>query len=157
MPSQACQLCHGSSIGEFSLSELNLPMTHYNVYWCMLQCLLSAFRFPCCYHAQQWGLSCYGLQYGWQAYVSPGDDLWLLSLCIEYIELFLPPSLEVGGRFMLLILLPPSHFINMVGHTALEGWQRVIQSLCLPYIVGWGLFQVMFHIMTQLIPNMLGY
>ena len=40
------------------------------------------------------------------------------------------------GSFMLLIQLFPSHSICMVGHTHLGVWQRVTQSLYLPYMAG---------------------
>ena len=57
-----CQFCHGSSSDEFSLSELSLPLIHYGVCWCMLWCLLSAFRSPCGSHVHHWGINCWGLQ-----------------------------------------------------------------------------------------------
>ena len=35
---------------------------------------------------------------------------------------------------------PLSHSISVVGYTALGAWQRIRQSLCLPYMMGRGLF-----------------
>ena len=37
-------LCYGFFLNEFSLSELSLQLIHYFVCWCLLWCLLSAFR-----------------------------------------------------------------------------------------------------------------
>ena len=54
-----------------------------------------------------------------------------------------PSTALSRGSLMLLSLLFPSHPIYMVGHTALEAWQRVTQSLCLPYMVGGSSFPLL--------------
>ena len=112
-----CQLCHGSSLGELSLSELSLPLIHYVGCWCLPYCLLSAFRFLCGCHAQQWGLNCWGLHCQNTMGYTLGRLIFLLVIvcdpCQECPEWLLPPLL------LLLIQLPPSHSIYMVGHKAL--------------------------------------
>ena len=84
--------------------------------------------------------------YLWQAYVQPGDG----HQPTPGMQKVATPSTTLSrGRLMLLHLLFPSHPIYTVGHTALEAWQSVTQSLHLPFIVGRGLlFQVWFHLMT---------
>ena len=83
----------------------------------------------------------------WQAYVQPGDGHWPTP---GMHRVATSSTTLSRGSLMLLSLLCPSHLIYMVGHTALGAWQRVTQSLHLPYMVGRGLlFQVWFHLMTQ--------
>ena len=63
---------------------------------------------------------------------------WLLLHCLSRGNLLLPNQLS------------SSHSNYMVGHTAFGAWQRVTQSLNLPWIVRRGLvFQVWFHLITQ--------
>ena len=50
---------------------------------------------------------------------------------------------------MLLIQISPSYSSNMVGHTAPGTQLTVIWSLCLPCMVGRGLLQVLFHLMSK--------
>ena len=79
--SSLCQLCNGSP-GEFSFSELSWPLI--SLHYCLLCCLLAAFRFTCGCHVHQWALNHLGfitphitLEYAqWKAYVPPGTSPW---------------------------------------------------------------------------------
>ena len=75
-------------------------------------------------------LQCLGV-YPWQAYVQPGE----CHQPTPDMHRVAAPSTMSRGSLMLLCLLFPSHPIYMVGHTALGAWQRVTQSLCLPYML----------------------
>ena len=69
-------LCHGSSSGEFSFSELSLQPI--SLWWSWLWCLHSAFRFFS-NEGSTTGVSPpqpFGV-YPWEAYVSPGTGPWL--------------------------------------------------------------------------------
>ena len=74
--------------------------------------------------------------YPCQAYVQPGDGPWPT---LGMHRVVTPSTTLSRGSLMLLSLLFPSHPIYMVGHSALGVWQRVTQSLHLPYMVGRGL------------------
>ena len=84
--------------------------------------------------------------YPWQAYVQPGDGHQSMPGMYRVAALSTTFS---RGSLLLLSLLFPYHLIYMVQHTAFGAWQRVTQSLCLPYIMGGLLFQVWCHQMTQ--------
>ena len=85
--------------------------------------------------------------YPQQAYVQPGDGHWPTP---SMQRVAAPSTTLSRGSLLLLSLLFPSRPIYMVGHTALRAWQRVTQSLYLPYMAGRDLlFQVWFHVMTQ--------
>ena len=71
--------------------------------------------------------------YPWWAYVQPGDGHQPTP---GMQRVAAPSTILSRGRLMLLSLLFPSHPIYMVWHTALGAWQRVTQSLHLPYMVG---------------------
>ena len=71
--------------------------------------------------------------YPWQAYVQPGDGHWSMP------GMHRVAATLSRGSLLLLSLLFPNHPIYMVGHTTLGAWQRVTQSLCLPYMMGRGL------------------
>ena len=123
---------------------------------CLVSVLASAFCFQvlCWMHYSPSGAKLLGfvpLQslgiYLWQAYVQPGDGHWPTP---GMHRVAAPSTTLSRGSLMLLSLLFPSHLIYMVGHTALGAWQRVTQSLWLPYMMGRGLlFKVWFHPMTQ--------
>ena len=140
MPSEAyCELCHVSSSGDFSLSDLSIPSFHYFVCWCLLWCLLSAFRFPCGCHAHHWGAQLSGFAiaqpygiYSWQAYVLPSNGLWPMPR--EHLVAF--PSTASRREELHASHSAVPHSIYMVGITALRAWQRVTHSLCLPYMLG---------------------
>ena len=87
-----------------------------------------------------------------QTYVQPGDG----HQPTPGMHRVTAPSTTLSRvSLMLLSLLSLSHPIYMVGHTALGTWQRVTQSICLPYMMGRGiLFQVWFHLMTWLTLNL---
>ena len=79
--------------------------------------------------------------------MQPGDGHWPTPGRHRVVA---PSTTLSRGSLMLISLLFPSQPIYMVGHTALRAWQRITQSLHLPYMVGRGLlFQVWFHPMTQ--------
>ena len=124
-------------------------------------CLVSAFyhQVPCWMPYSPLGAQPLGFAplqplgvYLWQAYVQPGDGHWPT----QSMHRVTAPSTTLSREsFLLLSLLFSNHPIYIVGHTALGAWQRVTQSLCLPYMVGRGLlFQVWFHLMTQLTLNL---
>ena len=109
---------------------------------CLVSVLVSAFYFQVhCWMAysplriQPFGFA--PLQplgaYPWQPYVQPGDGHQPTPGMHRVAAPFITLS---RGNLMLLSLLFSSHPIYMVGHIALGAWQRVTQSLCLPYIVG---------------------
>ena len=141
------------SANEFSLSKLGLPIIHCIVNWWLLWCLLSAFTFPCGCYAHQWGLNCCGLWCHKFMDHTLGRHMFLPVMvcgqgqaCTKQLLLLL---LWVGGSFMLLIQLSPSHSIYMVGHKACWTEQRVTWFPYLPYMAGRGFpFPVMFHPMT---------
>ena len=107
-----CQLCHGSSSGELSLSALSLLWIHYVVCWGLLCCLLFTFRFPCDCHVHQWGLNCWGLLCCNCRQYTLGRHMFLLMMvcspCQECTECLILPLLQEGGGFMLLIQLSPA-------------------------------------------------
>ena len=123
---------------------------------CLVSILVSAF----CFQVQSWmlyspmeaqplgfaPLQSFGFD-PWQAYVQPGDG----HQSMPGMHRVAAPSAPLSwGSLLLLSLLFPNHPIYMVGYTALGAWQRVIQSLCLTYMMGRGLlFQVWCHQMTQ--------
>ena len=90
--------------------------------------------------------------YPWQAYVQPGDGHWPMP----GMHRVAAPSttLSMGSLMLLCVLFPqPCHLYG--GHTALGAWQKVTQSLQLPYMVGRDLlFQVWFHLMIQFTLNL---
>ena len=59
--SDLCLLGHGSSLGEFSSSEFDLPPI--SLCRCLLLCLLSVFRLQCGYQFHKWGLNHWGLHH----------------------------------------------------------------------------------------------
>ena len=69
------ELCPGPSSSEFSLSELSLPTL--SLYLCLLQCLLSVFRFQCGYHVHQWGLNCWDLYHCYPLEYTSGWHVFL--------------------------------------------------------------------------------
>ena len=131
------QLCLGSSLGEFSFSELNLPLIPYVV---CCACYGVCFLLPCSSLATVL-TNCWGLQCHMPIEYAHCRHMHLLMMVSgphqECAKFLLLPLLWVGGSLMLLIQLFPSHSICMVGHTALgAAWQRVTWSLHLPYMVG---------------------
>ena len=122
---------------------------------CLLSILVSAFYFqvPSWMPYSPMGAQLLGFAplhpfgvYPWQAYVQPGDGHQSM-LSIHRVAA--PSATLSRGSLLLLSLLFSNHPIYMVGHTALGAWQRVTQSLCLPYMMGRGLlFQVWCHQMT---------
>ena len=74
--------------------------------------------------------------YPWQAYVQPSDGHWPTP---DMHRVAAASATLSRGSLMLLSLLFPSHPIYMLGHTALAPWQSHL-TLCLPYMVGRGLF-----------------
>ena len=68
-----------------------------------------------------------------EAYVQPGDGYQATP---GMHRVAAPSTTLSRGSLMLLSLLFPSYPIYMVRHTALGAWQRVTQSLHLPYMVG---------------------
>ena len=85
--------------------------------------------------------------YPQQAYVKPGDG----HQSMPGMHRVAAPSTTLSrGSLLPLSQLFPNHPICMVGYTAFGAWQRVIQSLHIPYMMGRGLlFQVWCHQMTQ--------
>ena len=74
-----CKLCHGSSSDDFSPLELILPQINFTIFWCLLWCLLSAFRFPCGTPCLPMGDQLFEFAvsqpfgvHPWQVYVTPG-------------------------------------------------------------------------------------
>ena len=96
-----CQLCHGSSRGEFSLSELSLPVISYMICCWLLHCLISAFRFPYSCHVHQWGWTIGSLQHHNPSEYTLVSHMCLLVMvhgpCQECSEWLLLPLLWVGG------------------------------------------------------------
>ena len=74
--------------------------------------------------------------YPWQAYMQPGKGHWPTP---GMHRVAAPSTTLSRGSIMLLNQLLSSHPNYMVGHTALGVWQRGVQSLCLPCMVGRGL------------------
>ena len=151
--SPRCLLRHMTSIPRVlhrlvSLSELSL-WKFLIVFWCLLWCLLSAFRIPCGWLVHQWQLNHWGFRHQNPLEYTTGRHVSLLMMvcgpcqeCSKWLFLLL---LQEGGSFMLPIQLSSSHSIHMMGHTAL-GPRRVTQSIHLPYMVGMDLhLQVTFH------------
>ena len=125
--SPRCLLRHMATIPMILLrwvfhSGLSIPLIHNVVCCYLLWCLLSAFRFPCGCHACQWGLNYLGLQCHNPMEYTFGRHMCLLVMvcvpCQYFTKWLLLLVLWVGGSFMLLIQLFPSHSINIVGHTA---------------------------------------
>ena len=104
---------HRSCSGKFSLSEFSLPLIHYVVCWHLLQCFLSAFRFPCD-HLFTNGDSIIGVcatatlqSIPLPAYVPPGYG----SLPIQGVYWVAVPSNALSRRsYMLLTQLSPQPF-----------------------------------------------
>ena len=101
---------------------------------------------------KHWGLhSCNPLEFTHGRHIcNPGDGHWPTPSMHRVAA----PSTTLSRGSLLLLCLLFSHYpIYMVGHTALGAWQSH-QSLHLPYMVEMGLlFQVWFHLMTQLTLN----
>ena len=98
MPTMSWVLC-----GYISLSELSLPIISYVMCWCLLQCLLYAFRFPCgcCFHL--WGLNHCGLQHCRHSEFTLGRHMCLMVMVFvwfkEYTEWLLLQLPWVGGHY----------------------------------------------------------
>ena len=119
--------------------------------WCLFCCMLSTFRCHAVCHIHQWGLNHWDVHHCHLLELTQGRNLsnlvMVISPCQEYTKWLLPPLLQVGGSLLLLSQLSSSHSNYMVWYSALGAWQRVTQSLCLPYMVERGLlFQVWFHL-----------
>ena len=81
-----------------------------------------------------------------QAYVQPGDGHWSTP---GMHRVAASSTTLSRGSLLLLSQLFSNHPIYMVGHIVLGAQQRVIQSLCLPYMMGRGLlWQVWCHQIT---------
>ena len=84
--------------------------------------------------------------YPWQAFVQPGDGHWFTP---GMHRVAAPSATLSRGEPSATQSAVPNYPIYMVGHTALGAWQRVTQSLCLPYMMeSILLFQVWCHLMT---------
>ena len=103
---------------------------------CLVSVLVSAFYFqePCWMLYSPFGAQLLGFAplqslgvYLWQTYVQPGDGHWPTP---GMHRVAAPSTTLSRGSLLLLSLLFPSHPIYMVGHTALEAWQRVPLLLC---------------------------
>ena len=133
-------------------SELSLQPFCILYVWCLFWCLLSIFRCHAGCHIHPWGLNQWGLYHCNCLEFTHGRHMCHLVRVIgphQVCTVAAPSTTLSRGSLMLLCLLFPTHPDYMVGHTALGTWQRVTQSLCLPYMVGRGLlFQVWFHPMT---------
>ena len=153
-----CQFCCGFSTGRFLFQTwASYPFVSYMFGVCSgVCCLLSGSMLDAistlgcltigvCTIATSWSLSVAAIC----------DTCWWLLAHTRYAQSAAPSTTLSRGSLMLLHLLFPSHPIYMVGHTALGAWQRVTQSLHLPYMVGRDLlFQVLFYLMTQLTLNL---
>ena len=71
--------------------------------------------------------------YPWEAYVQPGDGHQYTS---GMHRVAVPSATLSRGEPSATQSIVPNHPIYMVGLTALGAWQRVTQSLCLPYMMG---------------------
>ena len=87
--------------------------------------LVSAFYFQvqCWVSYPPLGLNHWGLHHCILLEFTHGRHMWSLVMVISPHQICTEQLL-------------PTHPIYMVGHTALGAWQRVTQSLCLPYMVG---------------------
>ena len=109
---------------------------------CLVSVLVSAFyhQVPCWMPYSPLGAQPVGFAplqplgvYPWQEYVQPGDGHQPTpSMC----RVAAPSTILSRGSLLLLSLLFPSHPIYMVGHMPLGAWQRITQSLHIPYMVG---------------------
>ena len=120
---------------------MSLPLIPYVKCWCLLWCLLSAFRFPFACLVQQWELSCLGLQCCNPMEYTLSRHMHLLVMicgpCEECTGWFLLPLLQVGGASCYSFVCPPAIPSTWLG-------------IQLSYMAGSGLlFQVVFHMMTQ--------
>ena len=128
------------------------------VCWCLLWCMLSAFRCHSGCHIDQWGNSYCCLDhcspfgvYPWEAYVHPSNG-----------HLFLPGIYQVAVPSTALSRSKPCATQSAVlqplqqfGGVYSFGGSAVTQSLCPPIKVGTGLcFQVWFHLMRWLTLNL---
>ena len=124
--------------------------------WCLLQCLISGFRchlllLPMESQPLEFSLPQPFVIYPWQACVPPDTGPWS-TLGVHWVAA-LSTALSRGLHAT---QLSSSHFINMVGHTAL-GTQQSHLTLPLPYMMGRGLcFQVFIHLMRRLTQHLWG-
>ena len=143
--------------GHISSVRIEPPTDSYVKCWCLLWCLLSAVTFPCGCLVHKWKINGWGSHHHNSLEYILGRHVCLLVMvcgpCQDY-RVAAPPIALSRGSFMLLIQLSPSNSIHMVWHIAF-GLSRIIQSLYLPCMLEMGLLnQVVFHLMTQLTPNL---
>ena len=120
-----------------SFSELSLPPISLCCF--LLLCLLSAFRSDVATIFTSWDLAVWVCTnqsfkiYPWQAYVPFIVGHWPMP----GVHLVGVPSTDLSrGYLRLFKQLSSSHSISMVEHIAEGVWQRVTQSICLPYMLG---------------------
>ena len=117
-----------------------------------------AFRFQCGCHIYLWGLSHKGLQHhNTVEYTHVKHACHSLLFCVlnQGLHWVASPFTASSRRKPHATQLSFSHSINIVGHIDMGTHQKVTQSLCFLHMAGMELlFQVWFHPVTHLTPNL---
>ena len=150
-----CQLCHGLPTGKFLFQSWASHCFYV---------LVSVMVYDFCFQVPSWMLcSPVGTQplkfaplqpfgaYTCQAHVQSGDGHWSTPLMHKWL---LPPLLWIGGSLLLINQLSSGHSNDIVRHAALGAWQSHLISPPSNMVGMCFLFQVWFHLMTQLTLNL---